>query len=400
MQSNDTAHVGADFVSEFKTWNHLQRWVNDQCDHPAYGPARGMSQLLMADVAARVAEVPSDWMLIASLTLPARVPSDIRWNPNLRFGVESNIGDAYAMARNAFDLDLCAVGVDRDLQAEGFTGEARDTEYGRRVLDRVREVICPIESNNDRGIGLGGLVRYSDAGLETKPGGQVMGQIKVTPIDRRRPLGPAVADPVLLEFDVKPKSKVVFKGEPQQTEQSMLGLDVPSFVAAPLSLYPNENQFADKLCLLTGPPTTMRAGVSGPWHRYKDLFDIYFMTQTCRFDGARLKDAIENNWNWKRIDGPLPTPYDVYGRDGVNVVPWDRECEKLRSAHPQLGRYPSFEGMRLAVGELVSDLEFSAQRTWEPGRGWTLPGETGHYRTTESRSRHELGTKSLGREIA
>jgi hypothetical protein len=144
--------------------------------------------------------------------------------------------------------------------------------------------------------------------------------------------------------------------------------------------------FAAKACLLTGPPTSLRGSPSGPWHRYKDLFDLYFMTRAVPLQARQLQDAVEGNWNFDRMDRDgLPVPYRLFGDatrpgDGYTAdeaaVPWEEGCRRLQAQHPQLVAYPAFAQMSQDLGTCLDSAPGAvAGASWAAGR-WVVPTAT------------------------
>ena len=329
----------------------------------------------MADVAARLPGVAEgNWLLLGSLSLPSRV--DPRWRWPGGYPSRPPVQPAQIMARPAFDLDLCHL---ERSDADRGTPDG----YGERARAAVRAVAPPRDAAamGEAGLpGLGGLVRYSSDLRLVADRQQVMGVVIAQPVgsDGVR----HVDDPVAVEIDIKPRSKVAFSGEPARALQPFVGVDIPGFMPPSLPMYPAENLFADKASLLSGPPTSLRGPTVGPWHRYKDLVDLYFVTQAVALDGDRVKAALASNWNFRRMERPgVPEPYRVYGdhtRPGDRfardepAIDWERGIDQLREAAPQLAAYPSFTAMSSEVGGCVDELAGIADGSlWVPGLGWS-----------------------------
>jgi hypothetical protein len=177
-----------------------------------------------------------------------------------------------------------------------------------------------------------------------------MGTIVAQPIDPRystRDLH-AVDDPIIIEIDIKPPSKAPFRGEPESSTRPLTAITLTGVTPAMPRLYPTAAQLADKLCLLTGPPVSLRNAPTGPWHRYKDLVDCYFLIRTVPMDAAAVRHALDTNWNLTRLGvDAVPNPYRLYGqppaRAGEAAVPWREGCVNLAVTNPQLRRYPHFD---------------------------------------------------------
>lgn len=364
-------HISSDFSAAFPTWADFHRFVQENASIPEFGEDRAMHQILSADFASRLtAATDHDWLLLGSLGLPARVPA-AAWPPDFTPATDTAIDPAYLMPRNAFDLDLCAL----DINDPDPDEAAR--LYGSLVETAVRQVAAASEQpGTAHGLGLGGLVRYSAADLTVHPNGQVMGIVTAQPIDPG--FGPAqtigVDDPIGIEIDIKPPSKVRLTVPPEPCRRPVVGLDVPGMAAYEPALYPTVNQLADKMALLAGPPVTLRAAPDGLWHRYKDLFDSYFIVKTCPIDADQMRTAIESNWNLDRLQlNRLPVPYHVFGSGpGEPNIPWRAGCDRLRGTSAQLQRYPDFTEMNRMVGSFVDGLASAPPgAVWSAERGWT-----------------------------
>lgn len=366
-------HVGPEFDSEFPTWQEFRSFVADRARFPAFDVDRAMQQVLKTDLLARLDQGRGEWILKDSVGLPLRPPQDLPWPADFHAAGTEEIHPAYVMPRAAFDLDLYARAI-----AEGSASTPDPgPEYARQVQRSLHAVLAPERSAGENGLGLGGLVHYSLSGpLRVWNNGQVMGTITAQPVDRRfgaRGLRP-VDDPISLEIDVKPPAKIQFSGPPETGQRDLIAFPIPGFRPTRPLLHPLANQTADKACTLTGPPLGLRGQV-GAWHRYKDLFDLYFIARTCRVDGDMLREAVEHNWNWQRIGHGMPFPYHVFGRKPGPAeepeVPWRDACEQLRASQAQLAAYPEFPAMIDAVGAFVDGLREAQGAMWVPGQGWT-----------------------------
>lgn len=367
-----SGHINPDFRAAFPTWADLRHHVAAHADIPEFDTARGLQHLLKADVASRFHEVAGvDWMLYGSTGLPARVP------PGTRTGFGPSAGGvdaAYVMTRSAFDVDLALVG------DESQSGDRR--HLTERLAAALQTVAAPdAEPGSPAGIGLGGLVRYSIAAMRIVPeNGKVYGQIMAQPIDPRygvlRP--PAVDSPLTIEVDLSPYKAVT--QPPEVAQRPVLGLQVPGFQPLMPMLTPTADAMADKICNLAGMPRSSRNADRPPeFHRYKDLFDIYYMIETCTFSAGQLRQATEQNHNMPRIGlQRLPVPYQLFreqGTGGLTPLPWAREYEALRQGSLQLRHYPPFAQMRARVGSFADTLAAAPDdAVWNPNRGWqTLP---------------------------
>jgi hypothetical protein len=358
-------HIGPDFREHFPTWQHLRGFIAEHARHPEYSPGRAMHQLVMADLMSQMNTGTGDWHLLGSLALPMRPRPADPWPTDFQ-PTAHDVHPSYCMPRTAFDLDLFAF----------HLRQHTASDYGRDVVTAVHAAAPPVP--REPGAGLAGLVRYSANQLHVHDSGQVMGTVNAQPVDDRygtADLRP-VDDPLIIEIDIKPPSKIQFSGPPEPSYRSVVGLEVPGVQPIRPSLYPLANQLADKIVLLTGPPASLRETSMEPWHRYKDLVDLHFIVKTCRVDGDMLRHAIVNNWNWNRFDAThLPTPYRVYGQDPVppteRAVPWQAGIDELRKQWPQLQKYPGFSEMIESVGRFAAGLDNRSNRMWLPARGWS-----------------------------
>ncbi|MDX2601932.1 hypothetical protein PV379_10760 [Streptomyces caniscabiei] len=382
----DTAeHIGGGFRDAFPRWQDFRQAVAARARYPEFDERRALQQVLMSDLAHRVtADQDLGWLLIGSLALPAR-PAEGDWPAD--FGVPgiTDIPQQHVMPRSAFDLDLCASAV-----TDPDPGRAADL-YRGAVEGAVRRVAAPPgRTGSAHGIGLGGLVRYTAGELNIFPNGQVMGIVTATPVDPR--FGPrhtpTVDDPIPIEIDIKPPAKVAITGGHDTAHRPVTPIDLPGFAPFQPPLNPAVNQLADKLTLLTGKPRGLRGEGDRPWHRYKDVYDAYFMLRTCRIDADHMREAVKNNWNL----GPMgmdhvPVPYRFYGQDSNGpepVVPWKEGLDALRAGTPQLHQYPGWDGMRETLGAFMDSLPTApAGSTWVPGQGWRLQ----HAQTTSETTR-------------
>ncbi|WP_433717409.1 hypothetical protein ACQP2U_43500 (plasmid) [Nocardia sp. CA-084685] len=358
-------HIGSDFIEAFPTWPHFHRFIDDHAAPPEVGSDRILHQVLAADFAQRLAAVePHDWVLLGSLSLPAR-PVDTKW-PTVT--ISSPLDPAYIVARAAFDLDLSA----RDL-------DDRDPEQAAtlfsttvaRLLDHVAADDPDVLTT--RGLGLGGLVRYSIAHRTVHPNGTTMGVVVAQPRDTH--LGPhmtvPVDDPINIEFDIKPPVKVGFEGPSEPSLRPVVAITFPGMKPYTPDLLPTAHQLATKICMLSGPPSTSRIIGAGPWHRYKDLFDCYYLIRNCRFDAQGMREAIRTNQNLARFGRTdLPDPYRLYpGDPGSDPIPWLQGVELLRSTHPELRDYPAFPELEATITEFVAALRSCGPTAvWESHR--------------------------------
>jgi hypothetical protein len=361
-----------EFREAFPTWRDLRAHIAAVARYPEFNADRALHQILAADLATRLS-TQGEWLLLGSLSLPARVPVNLPVPEDLRIGGISDIEQAYLLPRTAFDLDLYAAGVAAEL-------DPRDTGagYGAGVRAALAAVTAPAgHPAAESGRGLQGLVSYLPGQLRRYDNGQVMGTIIAQPIDPRYSTGDLypVDDPITIEIDIKPPSKIDFPGEPEASTRPISALTLPGFRPAQPRLYPVADQLGDKLCLLAGPPISLRNAPNGPWHRYKDLIDAYFLVRTTPMSGAEVGRSLETNWNLRRMDPPtLPHPYRVYGQAPVPAgepeVPWREGCANLVKSNPQLARYPGFDTMVAEVGRFVDTVPHTSGAVWNPGRGW------------------------------
>jgi hypothetical protein len=280
------------------------------------------------------------------------------------------------MTRSAFDVDLVLVG-----------DEGRDSDrrhLTERLAAALQTVAAPqAEPGTAAGIGLGGLVRYSISAMRTVPeNGKVYGQITAQPIDPRYGVlrAPAVDDPLMVEVDLSPYKAVT--QPPEVAQRPVLGLEIPGFKPLMPLLTPNADAMADKMCNLAGVPRSSRNADRPPdFHRYKDLFDIYYMIETCPFNAGQLQQATQQNHNMPRIGlERLPVPYQLFREQGAAALaplPWAKEYEALRQGSVQLRHYPDFEQMRARIGSFADALATApSDAVWDPSRGWqTLEGQ-------------------------
>jgi hypothetical protein len=375
LREFDTApHIADAFREEFPSWQDFRAFVASTARYPEFNERRALQQVLMVDLAQRImSSNHHEWILIGSLALPARVPTALTWPDTFRASSIPDVEAAYVMPRSAFDLDLCAISVN-----DANPQVAADS-YRREVLVALENVADPMApSGNGRGIGLGGLIRYSYSpdDLRVYPNGQVMGIITAQPVDPRfgaRYIS-AVDDSIAIEIDVKPPIKVTVTGSPDASERNIVGVDVPGFAPFLPMLNPTVNQLADKILIPTGKPQGLRNMPHGPWHRYKDVFDAYFMLQTSRVGADAMREAVTHTLARMGVQS-APIPYRVYGQDESGpepVVPWKEGIEGLRKGSAQLQYYPSWEGMRTAISEFMESLPHAPKgSTWVPDRGWS-----------------------------
>jgi hypothetical protein len=188
---------------------------------------------------------------------------------------------------------------------------------------------------------------------------------------------PPVDDPIPIEIDLKPPAKVAVTGGPDPAHRPVSALDIPGFTLYQPLLNPVANQLADKLVLLTGKPRGLREAPAGPWHRYKDVYDAYFILKTCHINRDHIREAVASNWNLAPMGMErIPVPYRFYGQDDNGLeprVPWKEGLDALQQRSPQLRRYPSWDEMRRTIGQFMDSVEPTpAGSTWTPGQGWQL----------------------------
>lgn len=369
--------ISAEFIECFPRWIDLTAAIG-KADRQMptrfrMGVDRLLRQLLMADLVSRIGG--DDVGLIASTTLPLRALDLEHWSPTLRPGRwRGPIGAEYAIARNAFDLDLMLTTL-------------VDTSQGRSPADSAEQGLARVSSamstNNNRG--LGGLIHYELVRANTVPEtGQIYGTITATPVDANSASLRQVANKTSIELDIKPPVKTSPVAQLERARRPMSGLDLPGFRAPTPLLYPSATQFADKACLLTGEPVNSRRSGTMTAPRFKDVFDLWFMTQACSFDWFELNTALDNNWNWRRLTDGLPKPYSLFGNRQLtrtvtskttNAEPdfqWRARCRELQKSDRSLAHYPSFGTMLRDIRDFVdgaSSLANLAQ--WHPTTGWS-----------------------------
>ncbi|MBM0233186.1 hypothetical protein JNW91_15735 [Micromonospora sp. STR1_7] len=360
------------FRDAFPTWRDLRAHVAAVARYPEFNEDRALHQILMADILTRLS-TQGEWLLLGSLSLPTRVPLNLPVPDDLRVRNVPDIDQAYVLARTAFDLDLYAADV-----ASGLGSASTGAEYGAGVRAALGAVTAPAgHPAAESGRGLQGLVAYLPGDLRQYDNGQVMGTITAQPIDPRYSTGSLhpVDDPITIEIDIKPPSKIFFAGEPEASTRPVAALTLPGLLPVQPRLYPVASQLGDKLSLLTGPPLSLRNAPTSPWHRYKDLVDSYFLIRTTPMVASEVSRSLKTNWNLRRMDPPvLPRPYRLYGQAPVLVgepeVPWREGCANLVKSNPQLARYPGFEVMVAEVGRFVDSVPNDAGAVWNPERGW------------------------------
>lgn len=360
------------FRDAFPTWGDLRAYVRAVARYPEYNEDRALHQILMADITTRLS-TQGEWLLLGSLSLPARVPVNLPVSGDFNIEGIPDIDQSYLLPRTAFDLDLYAAGVARQLAPDDA-----GVGYGAGVRAALAAVTAPAgHPAAESGRGLQGLVAYLPGSLRQYDNGQVMGTITAQPIDPRYSTGSLhpVDDPITIEIDIKPPSKISFPGEPEASTRPITALTLPGFHPVQPRLYPVADQLGDKLCLLAGPPVSLRNAPNVPWHRYKDLVDSYFLIRTTPMVAAEFRRSLETNWNLRRLDPPaLPHPYRVYGQAPVPAgepeIPWREGCANLVKSNPQLARYPGFETMVAEVGRFVDTVPDTPGAVWNPKRAW------------------------------
>ncbi|ORT46517.1 nucleotidyl transferase AbiEii/AbiGii toxin family protein, partial [Frankia sp. KB5] len=365
---NPDSHIGPEFREAFPSWSEFRSYVTDRARAAEFNADRALHQILTGDFAARLMNrTPHDWIIFGSLALPSRPATDFSWPADFLPAQPNEIHPAYVMARSAFDLDLCALDITES--------------YGVHVKQAVDAVTVNAgdTARAERGLGLGGLVRYS-ADVRVYDSGKIMGVIVAQPIDPRYGPGQArpVDDPIGLEIDIKPPDRVPLFGPAHHAERSIVGIAVPGLAPVTPMMYPTASQLADKISMLSGPaPGSSRQVAPGPRHRYKDLFDIHYMIRTCSVEARHMREALEVNNQVRFGRDGLPHPYHVYGagrRPGELDVPWRSAVNTFKADQPQLARYPDFDAMERAAAGFVAELTTaSPTSTWAPGRGWSPP---------------------------
>jgi hypothetical protein len=116
-----------------------------------------------------------------------------------------------------------------------------------------------------------------------------------------------------------------------------------------------------------------------PWHRFKDLFDMHYLTTNCQIHADSLRDAIATNSNLARHGlAALPRPYRLYGhepRPGEDAVAWEQGYGRLRTTHPALSGYPPFAAVVAEISDVVDQLRTAPDSAvWDAtGRQWAEP---------------------------
>ncbi|MDA0566987.1 hypothetical protein LG943_22100 [Streptomonospora sp. S1-112] len=361
-------HIGPEFRAAFPTWDAFTAYVASRATTPEYDPARALHQIVAADFGQRLeAAGDHEWVLMGSLTLPGRASTEHpprgfgQWTPG------AGVDPVYRAARRANDLDMSALDLARPDAAE------EERIYGPTIAGEIEQITS---ATDERGIGLGGLVRYSVEGsLTTSP--NVKGVVKAQPVDPR--YGPnstvPVGDPILLTIDIKPPRKVAPTTAPLRSSRPVVAVDIPGMRPYLPLLHPTINQLADKVTALVGPAVSLRHLPGGPHHRYKDLFDITYMLNTAAIQAGPMRHAVLNNWGMSARLGitDLPEPYQIYGTaPGQPAIPWEEMTEQMRQKQPELRMYPSFSEMSRQLSEFADGLKHARpEDVWRPGQGWT-----------------------------
>lgn len=324
-------HLAPAFRDAFRTWRDLTAYLAAHASTPAFDSDRAARQLVMADLLARFAAIDGfGWILRGSLALAAR--------PTARTGSpRAAIPAVYATARPAFDIDLCATTLSR--------GDTANPTVAGHLLRTAAEQIIDTGGHAwaYHGVGLGGLIHYASNDLRTLRSGRVVAQVTAQPLDPRRTSAlqrvPA-DDPLTVHIDLSPPGSARFSGAPESPQRPILAVPIPGFADIRPDLYPTANQIADKLALIATPHW------NPPWHRFKDLFDLHYLTTGCRITAEQLRAALATNSNLTRNGlTNLPRPYRLHGHDpetGQHSVDWATGYERLRNQHPALSTYPPF----------------------------------------------------------
>ncbi|MDQ1051999.1 hypothetical protein [Streptomyces sp. V4I2] len=374
-EAESSGHIGSPFRDAFPHWQDFRQMIESGAPYQEFDVRRALQQVLMSDLAHRLTiDAEHSWLLIGSLALPTRPAADVSWPDDFRVPEISDIPQPYVMPRSAFDLDLSATAV---TDSDPVVAASR---YREVVEGAVRRVGAPPDhTGTPHGIGLGGLVRYTVGELNIFPNGQVMGIVTAQPVDPRYGprRTPPVDDPIPIEIDIKPPAKVAVTGGPDRAQRPVTAIDIPGFTPFQPLLNPVVNQLADKLVLLTGKPRGLRKTPTGPWHRYKDVYDAYFILKTCHIDADQMREAVDNNWNLAAMGMErIPVPYRFYGQDDGGTeprVPWKEGLDALQRGSPQLERYPGWDEMRGTLSQFVDGLaSTSSGSSWTPGEGWQL----------------------------
>jgi hypothetical protein len=226
------------------------------------------------------------------------------------------------------------------------------------------------------GIGLGGLMHYASNDLRVLRSGRVVAQITAQPLDPRRSSAlqrVPVDDPLTVHIDLSPPGSAAFAGAPETAQRPILAIPVPGFADIRPDLYPTAHQIGDKLALTATPHW------NPPWHRFKDLFDLYYLTTGCRVTAGELRTALEANPNLTRHGlAELPRPYRLHGaapEPGRASVDWVTGYERLRNQHPALSTYPEFSVTIATLRNLADHLATASHSAiWNPAASqWSGP---------------------------
>lgn len=360
------AHISPEFRDAFTSWRDLHAHVASLAGRPEFDLDRALHQLVLTDVAARLHAAPDyQWVMRGSLVMPTRPAEESL--PAAFKGHGEAISPVYWKARPVFDIDLCA-----HTPAPGLDPSSDHPQRLQQIISRTVAVGDRVD-DPQHGIGLGGLVRYSTPSLRRLDTGVVAAEVTAQPIDplRSRSHVVPVADPITVNLDISPPGKAFFSGPVQQANRSTLAYAMPGFAPFQPNLYPTASQLADKLLVPTAPHW------NPPWHRFKDVFDLQYLTDTCRMPAAEMRAALAENPNLAKTGGRgLPVPYRLHGLNpgpGQTPVPWREKYEQMRRDHPTLATYPDFDTALRRIGQFAERLSTGTDAVWQPGRGWRAP---------------------------
>lgn len=337
-------HIGPEFLAGFKKWDDLTRYIRREV--PKAHRERILRQVVMEDFALRVAAGMGTTapVVVGTGAVPMREQGAWPRNVKVRSGKlpKSSVG-----GRPLGDIDV-------------FFPEVPEDEYRARGAGAV---------DGAAGVGLGGLLRYEVVERNSDFDGHTVARIRAVP---RNASGGV--EPLEFEIDLKSPGSQRFTlngGGFEKAVHDYVPVSIPGFVQPELRVTPAEYQFADMLVLANEPRPASE--LDGEWPRPKDLYTMYQMIKTGRFDGDRLREAWEENPNWRSESGPAElSTYDVFGRsereDPVASSTWRAGVEEYKQAHPALRGYPSTEELQRTVVAFVREFARAGEgATWRDG---------------------------------